>query len=124
MSEGFPINAAARNCVWVYPHTVAPRFAGAPGVVSTTRSHEMPDVLALPGGADVSVEFYGGAYSFWLDGEKRRVYARRFEYVSFVSEEEARHAFLTLWREVERLESAAEVEWASGQWLERRKRRT
>lgn len=123
MSEGLPINAAARNCVWAYPFRVAPRFRGAPTVVETTRSHEMPDVLALPEGADVSVEFYGGAYSFRLDGEKRRVYVRRFEYVSFASEEEARHAFITLWRDVEGLESAAEVERAAEGWLERRRRR-
>jgi hypothetical protein len=123
MSEGLPINVAARNCVWAYPHTVTPRFVGAPTIVETTHSHEMPDVLALPEGADVSVEFYGGAYTVWLDGEKRRVYVRRFEYVSFSSEEEARHAFLTLWRKVEELESAAEVERVAGQWLERRRRR-
>jgi hypothetical protein len=122
MNGGLPINAAARNCAWVYPHTVAPRFRGALAVVETTRSHEMPDVLALPEGADVAVEFYGGAYSFWLDGQKRRVYVRRFEYVSFTSEEEARHAFLTLWREVEGLESAVEVERAAGEWFERRRR--
>jgi hypothetical protein len=121
MSEGLPINAAARNCIWVYPHTVAPRFRGASAVVETTRSHEMPDVLALPEDADVAVEFYGGAYSFWLDSGKRRVYVRRFEYVSFTSGEEARHAFLTLWREVEGLESAVEVERAAGQWLDRRR---
>ena len=123
MSEGLPINSTARNCVWSYPHTVPPRFAGAPAVVETTRSHEMPDVLALPEGVDVSVEFYGGACSIWLDGNRRRVYIRRFEHVSFASEEEARHAFLTLWREVEGLESAAEVERAAEQWLERRRRR-
>jgi hypothetical protein len=122
MKRPLPINSAARNCVWAYPHIVPPRFAGAPAVVEVMRSHEMPDVLALPEGADVSVEFYGGAYSFWLDGEKRRVYVRRFEYVSFTSEEEARHAFLTLWREVEGLESAVEVERAAGEWLERRRR--
>ena len=123
MKRPLPINSAARNCVWAYPHIVSPRFAGAPAVVEVTRSHEAPDVLALPGGADVAVEFYGGAYSFWLDGEKRRVYVRRFEYVSFTSEEEARHAFLTLWREVEGLESAAEVERAAGEWFERRRRK-
>lgn len=122
MKRPLPINSAARNCVWTYPHTVPPRFAGAPAVVEVTRSHEMPDVLALFAGADLSVEFYGGAYSFWLDGEKRRVYVRRFEYVSFTSEEEARHAFLTLWREVEGLESAVEVERAAGEWFERRRR--
>jgi hypothetical protein len=122
MKRPLPINSAARNCVWVYPHTAPPRFAGAPAVVETTRSHEVPDVLSLPEGADVAVEFYGGAYSFWLDGEKRRVYVRRFEYVSFTSEEEARHAFLTLWREVEGLESAVEVERAAGEWFERRRR--
>jgi hypothetical protein len=124
MERQLPINCAARNCVWVYPHTAPPRFAGAPAVVETTRSHEAPNVLALPEGADVAVEFYGGAYSFWLDGEKRRVYVRRFEYVSFTSEEEARHAFLTLWREVEGLELAADVERAAEEWLERRRRQT
>lgn len=123
MKRPLPINSAARNCVWAYPHTVPPRFVGAPAVVEMTRSHEAPNVLALPEGADVAVEFYGGAYSFWLDGERRRVYVRRFEYVSFTSEEEARHAFLTLWREVEGLESAVEVERAAGQWLERRRRK-
>jgi hypothetical protein len=122
MSEGLPINAAARNCVWVYPCPMQPRFRGAPAVVETTRAHEMPDVLTLPASADVSVEFYGGAYSVWLDGDRCRVYTRRFEYVSFASEEEARHAFLTLWREVEGLESAAEVEQAAEEWLERRRR--
>ena len=122
MKRPLPINSAARNCVWTYPHTVPPRFASAPAVVEMTRSHEMPDVGALPAGADVSVEFYGGACSIWLDGGRHRVYIRRFEYVSFTSEEEARHAFLTLWREVEGLESAVEVERAAGEWLERRRR--
>jgi hypothetical protein len=84
---------------------MAPRFAGAPALVETTRSHEMPDVASLPEGADVAVEFYGGAYSFRLDGQRQRVYIRKFDYASFTSEEEARYAFLTLWREVERLES-------------------
>lgn len=123
MKRPLPINSAARNCVWAYPHTVPPRFADAPAVVETTRSHEMPDVLALPEGADVAVEFYGGAYSFWLDGEKQRVYVGRFEYVSFTSGEEARHAFITLWREVEGLGSAAEAERAAREWLERRRRK-
>ena len=124
MQRPLPINSAARNCVWTYPRTVPPRFAGAPALVEMTRSHEMPDVGSLPAGADVSVEFYGGAYSIWLDGDRRRVYTRRFEYVSFASEEEARHAFLTLWREVEGVESAAEVERAAEQWLDRRRQRT
>lgn len=123
MKRPLLINSAARNCVWAYPHTVPPRFAGAPVVVEMTRSHEMPDVLALPEYADVAVEFYGGAYSFWLDGQKRRVYVRRFDYASFTSEEEARHAFLTLWREVEGLESAVEVERVAGEWLDRRRRK-
>lgn len=123
MKRSLPINSAARNCVWTYPHTVPPRFAGAPALVETTRSHEMPDVGALPVGADVSVEFYGGTCSVRLDGGRRRVYIRRFEYVSFASEEEARYAFITLWREVERLESADEVERAAGEWLERRRQK-
>ena len=61
MSGGLPINVAARNCVWAYPCRISLRFRGAPTVLETTRSHEMPDVLALPEGTDVSVEFYGGA---------------------------------------------------------------
>jgi hypothetical protein len=122
MSEVPPINSAARNCVWVYPRSTPPRFGGAPAVVETTRSHEMPDVVSLPEGAEVAVEFYGGAYSVRLDGQRRRVHIRRFDYVSFTSEEEARYAFLTLWREVERLESAAEVEGAAARWLETRRR--
>lgn len=36
----------------------------------------------------------------------------------------ARHTFLTFWREVEGIESAAEVERAAEQWLDRRRRRT
>jgi hypothetical protein len=123
MSEGLPINAAARNCVWVYPQEVPPRFRDAPAVVENTRSHEMPDVVSLPECADVAVEFYGGAYSVRLDGQRRRVHIRRFDYVSFSSEEEARYAFLTLWREVERLESAAEVEGAAARWLEAQRRK-
>ena len=123
MKRPLPINSAARNCEWTYPRTVPPRFAGAPALVEATRSHEMPDVGSLPASADVSVEFYGGACSIWLDGDRRRVYIRRFEYVPFASEAETRYAFLTLWREVEALESAAEVERAAEQWLERRRRR-
>ncbi len=61
------INSAARNSLWSYPVARPPRFAGAPAVIEMTRSYEMPDVIALPGGANVRVEFYGGAYSFWLD---------------------------------------------------------
>lgn len=83
----------------------------------------MPDVVSLPEGSDVAVEFYGGAYSLCLDSQRRRVYIRRFDYVSFASEVEARYAFLTLWREVERLESAAEVERAAAQWLEAERRK-
>jgi hypothetical protein len=84
----------------------------------------MPDVIALPGGADVWVEFYGGAYSFWLDGERHRLYVGRFDYVPLASNDEARHALLTLWREVELLESLAEVERTAALWAERRRGRT
>jgi hypothetical protein len=58
-----------------------------------------------------------------LDGAQRRVYIRRFEFVSFSSDEEARHRFLTLWREVEALDSASEVERAADEWFEKRKRK-
>lgn len=115
------MNSAARNSLWSYPVSRQPRFAGAPAVIETTRSCEMPDIITLPGGGDIRVEFYGGAYSFWLDGERRRVYVGRFDYASFNSDDEARHAFLTLWREVELLESPAEVERTAALWAERRR---
>jgi len=123
MSTTLPINSAARNAVWSYSRPAAPRFAGAPALIETTRSPERPDFSLLPSGSEVRVEFYGGAYSLWVDGERRRVYVRRFEYVAFPTEEEARHAFLTLWREVEHLESAVEVERAADEWMERWKRK-
>ena len=71
----------------------------------------------------MGVEFYGDAYSFSfrVDGERCLVYVGRFDYVSFVSDGEARHALLTLRREVEMLESPAEVERAAARWLERRR---
>lgn len=119
-----PINCAARNAVWVYPAVAEPRFDGAPAIVETKRSYEMPDFHSLPAGADIAVELYGGAVTLRLDGAQRRVYIHRFEYVSFASDEEARHRFLTLWREVEALDSAAEVERAAEEWLKRRGQRT
>ncbi len=119
MSKKLPINIAARNAVWVYDALVAPRFAGAPSILESKRSHEIPDFDTLPEGGNVAVEVYGGAFTLRLDGELRRVYVRRFEYVSFTSERDVRDAFLTLWREVEALESAAEVGRVAGEWLER-----
>lgn len=88
--------------------------------METARSYEMPALTALPNGADVAVELYGGACTLRLDGDNHRVYVRRFHYAGFTSQEEARQAFLELWREVERLGSAAEVEGAAERWVERR----
>ena len=118
-SKELPINCAARNAVWAYPRVAPPRFPGALAIVETTRSYRMPDISALPDGADVTVELYGGACTLRLDGESNRVYVRRFHYASFASREEARRAFLGLWRDVERLGSAEEVERAAERWLER-----
>lgn len=123
MSKTLPINSAARNAVWVYDSFAEPRFVGAPTIVESKRSYHMPDFGSLPKGADIAVELYGGAITLRLDGAQRRIYTRRFEFVSFTSDEEARHRFLTLWREVESLDSAAEVERAANEWLERRRRR-
>lgn len=123
MSETFPINSAARNALWVYDAVAAPRFNGAPALIEPKRSYEMPDFNSLPEGADIAVELYGGAVTLRLDGAQRRVYIRRYEYVSLASDEEARHRFMTLWREVETLDSIAEVERAAGEWLERRRQR-
>ena len=44
--------------------------------------------------------------------------------VSFPSDEDARYAFSKLWREVEQLESPAEVERAAAAWLASWKRRS
>ncbi len=118
MVTPLPINSAARNAVWSFPAAVTPRFAGAPVMIETKRSYEPPDLFSLPEGADLSVELYGGALSLWLDGGLHRVYVRRFEYISFGTDEEARYAFSRLWREVEHLESPAEVERATDRWLE------
>jgi hypothetical protein len=123
MSETLPINSAARNAVWVYDAVVEPRFNGAPALVEPKRSYEMPEFNSLPEGADIAVELYGGAVTLRLNGAQRRIYIRRFEFVSFSSDEEARHRFLTLWREVEALDSAAEVERAAEEWLGRRRQR-
>lgn len=123
MSERLPINSAARNALWIYDAVVEPRFIGAPAVVEPKRSYEMPEFNSLPEGADIAVELYGGAVTLRLDGAQRRVYIRRFEFVSFASDEEARHRFLTLWREVEALDSTTEVERAADEWMEKRKRR-
>jgi hypothetical protein len=124
MSKTLPINSAARNALWIYDALVEPRFDGAPAIVEPKRSYEMPDFSSLPEGADIAVELYGGAIILRLDGAQRRVYIRRYEFVSFASDEEARRRFLTLWREVEALDSVAEVERAADEWLERRSQRT
>jgi hypothetical protein len=123
MGKILPINSAARNALWVYDAIVEPRFPDAPAIVASKRSYEMPDFNSLPEGADIAVELYGGAVTLRLDGAQRRVYIRRFEFVSFTSDEESRHRFLTLWPEVEVLDSAAEVERAADEWFEKRKRK-
>ena len=55
-----------------------------------------------------------------MNGENHCFYVRRFHYAGFPSQDEARRASLGLWRKVERLGSAAEVERAAERWLERR----
>ncbi|HEY9284958.1 MAG TPA: hypothetical protein VIP46_16005 [Pyrinomonadaceae bacterium] len=86
--------------------------------IETTRSHERPDVFSLPAGSDVTAELYGGAVTLWLHGQRNHVHLRRFDYASFPTEEEAWHAFMRLRREVELLESPAQVELAAERWLE------
>ncbi len=111
-----PINCAGRLALWVYPRIAVSRFQNAPVVVETTRSYERPDFDSLPEGAEVEVELWGGAIKLRLDGERRRVYTERFEYVTFASEREMRSAFLELWVRVERLASVAEVVGAVSAW--------
>jgi hypothetical protein len=120
--ESLPINCAARNSTWVYDAFSPPRFGGAPTIVERARSHHMPDFGRLPEAADIAVELYGGAVTLRLDGETRRIYTGKFDYVSYRTGEEARHALLTLWREVERLDSSDAVRRAAAEWLERQQR--
>ncbi len=54
MMKELPINAASRNVVWIYDHVVPPRFRGAPAIIETTRSHQMPDLFEVPEGSDIS----------------------------------------------------------------------
>ena len=121
--ESFPINSAARNSTWVYDAYTTPRFDGAPIIVERARSHRMPDFGKLPESADIAVELYGGAVKFRLDGQTRRVYTGKFDYVRYHTDEEARHAFLTLWREVEGLDSSDAVGRAAAEWLGRQRAR-
>ena len=118
------INSAAKDAVWIYPKAVTPRFPGAPVIIETTRTYEIPDIFLLPEGADISVELWGGAVLLRLDGGLHRVYIARYEWISFPSDEDARYAFTQLWKEVGRLESIAEVERAAAAWLAAWKRRS
>lgn len=118
MKKSLSITCAARNAVWIYPQAVNSRFNGAPTIMETTRTHEMPDLGTLPEGADVAVELYGKAMLLRLDGLSKRVFTERFEFVSFPSTEEARAAFSSLWRAVEFLDSPDEVAEAVIGWRE------
>lgn len=43
-----------------YPLVAPPRFPGAPVIVETAHSYQMPAVTALPDGPDVAAELYWG----------------------------------------------------------------
>ena len=88
-TQELPINCAARNSVWVYPRAALPRFADAPVIFEIARSHERTDIFSLPEGSDVTVELYGGTVVLRLEGELRRVHIRRFDHVTFTTEEVA-----------------------------------
>jgi len=112
-----PINCAGRLALWTYPRVAVSRFQNAPPVVEMTHSYERPDFDSLPEGCEVVVELWGGAVRLRLDGERRRVYAERFEYVTFATECDAQVAFLELWGRLERLETVAEVTKTASAWL-------
>jgi hypothetical protein len=111
------INCASKNSVWIYPLAMSQRFSVATEIGELVHTLERPDIFNLPEGSDVTVELYGGACVLWLEGGRRRVHIRRFDHITFSSEEEARHAFMRLWREVETLESPAEIQLAAERWL-------
>ncbi len=113
-----PINSAERNAVWVFPKLAHSRFPGAPPIIETTRTHEMPNFNNLLHEADISVELYGNAVSLWLDAERRRVYIRRFHFVAYPSYEAARDGFRDLWQRIRCLESIAKVEAVAEKWYD------
>ncbi len=102
--------------MWAYQKEVASRFAGAPKLIETVRSHEMPDLFALPSEADVCAELYGGALSVWLDGMRRRVFIGKATFVEYRTYEEARFDFLELWKMIEHLDSVASVREVIEAW--------
>lgn len=81
-----------------------------------TRSYEAPDFGLLPESSNVELEVWGGAVKLRIDGELRRIYTDRFEYVTYPTEEQTRRAFLGLWQQLERLESIAEVRTTIAAW--------
>jgi len=110
--------------VWTYPRVVPPRFAGAPEIIETHRSYEAPDWNALPEGAEVEVEFYGGVVGFRLESWLCRISIKRFAWIKFDDERQAREAFIELWQRVKDRCSAAEVVSAAAGWCSRRQSRT
>jgi hypothetical protein len=116
MKKSLPITSASRSAIWIYPRAVPPRFKGAPTIMETTRTHEMPDVEKLPEEADVAVELYGKSWLLRLDGLSNQVYTGRFESISFPDAKEARCAFASLWRTIEHLNSPDEISAAAEVW--------
>ncbi len=111
-----PINSAERNAVWVFPKLAHSRFPGAPPIIETTRTHEIPNFNDLLDEADIMVELYGNAVSLWLDADRRRVYLRRYHYVAYPSYEAARAGFRDVWQRVRGLESITAVEVEAEKW--------
>lgn len=89
---------------------------GAPVIVEMTRSYEMPDFDQLPSDAEVGLELWGGAVNLRLDGELRRVYTEQFEFITYADEEQARAAFLNIWKRIKLLESIDEVQKGIAAW--------
>lgn len=114
--SALPINAVGRNAMWSYDRFVAPRFPGAPTIIETTRSYEMPDIAAVPEGSDIAVELYGGVIALRLDGWLNRISIERYTWIKFANQEETRIAFLILWRSIEPLDSTDDVRLAIKRW--------
>lgn len=113
-----PITCSLRNSLWIYPAPTAPRFRGAPTLIETKRSYQKPDFSKLPEASDVAVELYGGAQTYRLSGDTRRIYVERFEYVTFKTYEEALSAFDSLWEQIKLLNSLTEIQETARAWFE------
>lgn len=48
--EGSADHCTARNAVWIYPWITKSHLLGAPAIVETARSYQLPNLTGMPEG--------------------------------------------------------------------------